>query len=98
MSHEFVVLTEYYDDFEAQMVQSSLFDADIDAELELERSRGMKASSGNPVIKIMVRPHDLERARKLLKKGRKTAGLDDEPDMSDLDAAQFGSSDNVQEV
>ena len=97
MEHEFVVLTEYDDDFQAQVVQSALFDADIDAELEQERYRGMKASSGNVVIRILVRPHDLDRARKMLKKGVGIARQDIEPDVSDFNTAEFGATDSFQE-
>lgn len=97
MNQEFVVLAEYDDDFEAQMIQSALFDADIDAELERERARGMKASSDNGVVRILVRPHDLERARKMLKKGIRNSDFDVEPDLSDLDAAEFDASDSFQE-
>ncbi len=97
MKQEFVVLTEFDDDFQAQVVQSALFDADIDAELEHEKSRGMKASSGNVVIKILVRPHDLDRARKMLKKGIGITRMDIEPDVSDFNTAEFGAADNFQE-
>jgi hypothetical protein len=97
MKQEFVVLTEYDDDFQAQVVQSALFNEDIDAELEQERSRGMKASSGNVVIKILVRPHDLDRARKMLKTDVGITRVDVEPDVSDFNTAEFGAADSFQE-
>ncbi|GBE30947.1 MAG TPA: hypothetical protein ENH10_05110 [Bacteroidetes bacterium] len=97
MNEEFVVLTEYHDELEAQMVQSALFDADIDAELEMDRPRGMKAAHGNLTVRVLVRPHDLKRARMMLRKGLNSEGLDIEPDISDLNEADFDSSDSLHE-
>ncbi|MCB2213459.1 DUF2007 domain-containing protein [bacterium] len=97
MNQEFVVLAEYGDDLDAQMVQSALFDADIDAELEQERPRGMKSGRETTVIRIMVRPHDLQRARKMIRSGAGSAGIYSEPDLTDYDTADFDSSDSMYE-
>lgn len=75
MSVGFVVLAEVQDDLEAHVIQSLLFDADIDIELEEEKARGMTVRPEDSLIRVLVRPDELDRARCLLGRRRELLRL-----------------------
>lgn len=68
MNPTFVLLAEYSDDLELELIRSLLHNADIPTELEQEQPRGMMHVQQVPT-RLLVPAPELKRAKRLVRRG-----------------------------